>query len=239
MWPNDIKLTVNGWSVICGRARKVLNLVISYSGPLWTEHRGMQQSSWPLLMHQSRGGVTRVTGAAAYFMLLLCARLNSQTLKFHSPISPDPLNARLLGFPESPPRKYPRSANDWLHISQIKHMETLLCRGQMASKSVFIKNRFQPICISTLPIWMSQMITGTICSNEFTSRSSKPGISPRTHQQCSTGMININTMHTGRIVWRHISDKWAFDVANSTYCASVNRRYHENKTAIHFKKMHV
>ena len=82
------------------------------------------------------GGVTRVTGAAAYFMLLLCARLNSQTLKFHSPVSPDPLNARLLGFPESPPRKYPRSANDWLDISQIKHMETLLCRGQMASKSV-------------------------------------------------------------------------------------------------------
>ena len=45
------------------------------------------------------GGLTRVTshppGAAAYFMLLLCS-------KFHSPVSPDPLNARLLGFPKSP-----------------------------------------------------------------------------------------------------------------------------------------
>jgi len=37
-----------------------------------------------------------------------------QTLKFHSPISPDPLNAcslRSLGFPKSPPLKSPRSAN--------------------------------------------------------------------------------------------------------------------------------
>ena len=38
---------------------------------------------------------------------------NSQTLKFHSPVSPDPLNARSLrslGFPKSPPSKNPRSA---------------------------------------------------------------------------------------------------------------------------------
>jgi len=34
-----------------------------------------------------------------------------QTLKFHSPVSPDPLNTRLLGFPKSPPLKDPRSAN--------------------------------------------------------------------------------------------------------------------------------
>jgi len=49
--------------------------------------------------------------AAAYFMLLFI----SQTLKFHSPVSPDPLNARslrLLGFPKSPPLKNPRSATD-------------------------------------------------------------------------------------------------------------------------------
>jgi len=38
-----------------------------------------------------------------------------QTLKFHSPVSPDPLNARSLsslGFPKSlPHKKFPRSAN--------------------------------------------------------------------------------------------------------------------------------
>ena len=40
--------------------------------------------------------------------------VNSQTLKFHSPVSPDPLNAcllRSLGFPEAPPVKNSRSAN--------------------------------------------------------------------------------------------------------------------------------
>jgi len=69
------------------------------------------------------GGMTRVTshpppGAAAYFMLLLCvkaiytfltmptsARPNSQTLKFHSPVSPDPLNASLAQVPKVTPRK--------------------------------------------------------------------------------------------------------------------------------------
>jgi len=72
------------------------------------------------------GGVTRVTshpsGAADYFMLLLCYNLcikaiytflisphpNSQMLKFHSPVSPDPLNARSLRslwFSKSPPSK--------------------------------------------------------------------------------------------------------------------------------------
>ena len=68
------------------------------------------------------------SGAAAYFMLLLCVRLelfrcrfvpplepnpgdataprsNSQTLKFHSPVNPDALSARSLGFPKSPPLK--------------------------------------------------------------------------------------------------------------------------------------
>ena len=62
--------------------------------------------------------MTRVTshppGTAAYFMLLLCPRPNSQTLKFHSPVSPDPNNARSLrslGFRKSPPLKNPRSAN--------------------------------------------------------------------------------------------------------------------------------
>ena len=56
--------------------------------------------------------VTRVTshlpGAAAYFVLLSCPRPNSQTLKFYSPVTPDPLNARSLrslGFPKSPPLK--------------------------------------------------------------------------------------------------------------------------------------
>ena len=43
------------------------------------------------------------------------AHVLTQTLKFHSPASPDPLNARLLrllGFPKSPPPpKNPRSAN--------------------------------------------------------------------------------------------------------------------------------
>jgi len=40
--------------------------------------------------------------------------VNSQTLKFHSPVSPDPLNAcllRSLGFPEARPVKNSRSAN--------------------------------------------------------------------------------------------------------------------------------
>ena len=54
-------------------------------------------------------GVTRVTShpppaAAAYFMFS-CPCPNSQTVKFHSPISPDPLNAcslRLLQFQKSP-----------------------------------------------------------------------------------------------------------------------------------------
>ena len=36
---------------------------------------------------------------------------NRQTLKFHSPVSPDPLNVRSFGFPKSPPLKNPRSAN--------------------------------------------------------------------------------------------------------------------------------
>ena len=39
-------------------------------------------------------------------MLLLCVIINSQTLKFHSPVSPDPLNARSLrslGFPKVTP----------------------------------------------------------------------------------------------------------------------------------------
>ena len=41
-------------------------------------------------------------GAEAYFTLLLpvCVIINSQTLKFHSPVSPDPLIARLLAFPK-------------------------------------------------------------------------------------------------------------------------------------------
>ena len=83
--------------------------------------------------------MTRVTshpppGASAYFMLLLCIkaihtflksypRLSSQTLKFHSVVSPDPLNACSLcslGFPKSPPLKNPRSANGgfWLRVLQ-------------------------------------------------------------------------------------------------------------------------
>ena len=40
--------------------------------------------------------------------LYICRRPNSQTLKFHSPVSPDPLNARWLrslGSPKSPPLK--------------------------------------------------------------------------------------------------------------------------------------
>ena len=43
-----------------------------------------------------------------------CLRPNSLALKCHSPVSPDPLNARSLRslvFPKSPPLKDPRSAN--------------------------------------------------------------------------------------------------------------------------------
>jgi len=54
------------------------------------------------------GGVTRVTshppGAADYFMLLSCMRPNSQTLRFHSSVSPHPLNVHLLrSGSQSPP----------------------------------------------------------------------------------------------------------------------------------------
>ena len=89
-------------------------------------------------------GVTRVTGSAAYFMLLLCmwqvismsfcapprAKSWRQTLKFHSPVSPDPVNARSLrslGFPKSPPLKNPRSANGAVRnpYSRIKTSSTV------------------------------------------------------------------------------------------------------------------
>ena len=43
-----------------------------------------------------------------------CPRPNSQILKFHSAVSPDPFNARLLsslGFPKSPLLKNPRSVD--------------------------------------------------------------------------------------------------------------------------------
>jgi len=43
----------------------------------------------------------------SYFDVVVCPS-SSQTLKFHSPVSPDALNARLLrsfGFPKSPPLK--------------------------------------------------------------------------------------------------------------------------------------
>ena len=54
-------------------------------------------------------------GATAY--CYYCYACDSQTLKFHSPISPDPLNARSLrslGFPKSPPLKTPRSDNEFV-----------------------------------------------------------------------------------------------------------------------------
>jgi len=43
------------------------------------------------------------------------ARPNSQTLKFHSPVSPDPLNASLAQVPKvtPPQKKNPRSANSY------------------------------------------------------------------------------------------------------------------------------
>jgi len=71
------------------------------------------QASDRTWLYGTRGGSRGVTshpphGAAAYFMLLLCVWLNSQMLIFHSPISPDPLNARWLRslrFPKSPPLK--------------------------------------------------------------------------------------------------------------------------------------
>jgi len=52
-----------------------------------------------------------------YFDVVLCPSSSQivATLKFHSPLSPDPLNARLLrslGFPKSPPLKNPRPANE-------------------------------------------------------------------------------------------------------------------------------
>ena len=55
-----------------------------------------------------RGEVTRVTshpptpGAAAYFMLLLCVRRNSQTHKFHSPVSRDPPQCSLASIARVP-----------------------------------------------------------------------------------------------------------------------------------------
>jgi len=54
---------------------------------------------------------------------------NSPTLKFHSPVSPDPLNARSLrslGFPKSPPSKNPRSAtetNNWVDLLQFSSVQ--------------------------------------------------------------------------------------------------------------------
>jgi len=81
--------------------------------------------------------VTRVTshapyGAAAYISLPQALKklihfTNTQTLKFHSPVSPDHLNARSLGFPKSVPLKNPRSANiltgDYLTVrNDKKHM---------------------------------------------------------------------------------------------------------------------
>ena len=42
--------------------------------------------------------------------------LNSQTLKFHPSVSPDPLNARSLWFPKSPPLKNPRSASGHTYL---------------------------------------------------------------------------------------------------------------------------
>ena len=61
--------------------------------------------------------MTRATshppGAEAYFMLLLpvCVIINSQTLKFHSPVSTDPLIARLLAFPKGALHMSDRAVN--------------------------------------------------------------------------------------------------------------------------------
>ena len=86
----------------------------------WRHVSGADLAGW-------LGWLVTPPGAAAYFMLLLCVwlklfrcRPNSQTLKFHSPVSPDrPLNARSLrslGFPKSPPLKNRRSANVSGHL---------------------------------------------------------------------------------------------------------------------------
>ena len=65
-----------------------------------------------------------VCGAAFYFMLLLYVQVfllrptyySLQTYKFHSPLCPDPFDARsrrLLGFPKSLPLKNPRYASGY------------------------------------------------------------------------------------------------------------------------------
>jgi len=94
--------------------------------------------------------VTKVTshpppGAAAYFILLLCVIITLQTLKFHSPVSLDPLNARSLrslGFPKSPPLKNPRSANELIvgHTT-IKYDDPRL---KMSHSACDIVRHFQP-----------------------------------------------------------------------------------------------
>jgi len=78
--------------------------------------------------------VTRATshppGAEAYFMLLLpvCVIINSQTLKFHSPVCPDPLIARLLAFPKGALLMSDRAVNP-RHVQRALSHTTLKILG--------------------------------------------------------------------------------------------------------------
>jgi len=93
-------------------------------------------------------GVTTVTitpWRGSLFHVIIMRVTNSQTLKFHSSVSPDPLNAhslRSLGFPKSPPSKNHRSANAmrrrcglWLLYSNLFFFFTLLGACKSTSKT--------------------------------------------------------------------------------------------------------
>jgi len=92
-----------------------------------------------------------------------CPRPNSQTLKFHSPVSPNPLNARSLrslGFPKSPPPKIidPPMVTGAAGDKRAPRVYGQAWRGNKLSCVVCSGREVAPLSVSTGD-WMNRLVS--------------------------------------------------------------------------------